>query len=574
MRLRLRLALVTAAVSAPFILGLVWWDARSQQRAAAAELMEHARGLAEWPGWVARCEADPASWRGGGPGGSEGPGRRDGPGGRDGPGHGGPPPRGERGEGERPGPGQPPPGPQGPPPGAEDRGAGWPPPPPEGARRGPPPGPRSSELRYPRHRRPAEFFAYGAALTSPNPAAPRLPEEERRELLAELAERDALQLEMPWRSGTVRVLIRVPGESEACAFVLAQGTTEPWLGGILPPTHLWLLPLLAVIGVVLLAVGPVVRRLRRLTAAAQRSERSDYQSGVELDGGDEIAELARTLDGAARRVREQLAETHQREQALREFVANTTHDIMIPLTVLQGHLARLAADGAAAPSSSTAPTASAASGGEPEPLRSSEPRVLGAAMDEAHYLGALIHNLAMAAKLDTAAPAPLRARVDLNALVERVVMRHRTIARSLEVALDHAVPAEPLTTPGDVTMLEQAATNLVYNAIRHNRRGGHVAVILEAAEAGFALRVIDDGPGVPDAELGRLAERGFRGEAARTRTPEGRGLGLDIARRVAALHGLALRFSRPEEGGLVAELVTDEPAPPLTPRGSPSESPG
>ncbi len=539
MKLRPRLALVTVAVSAPMILGLVWWDARSQERAAAEELLAHARGLAEWPGWVARCEADPAGWNGGGPSGPGGdgpPGPREGHG-PDGPGSGRrPPPPGGQGRGPAPGFGSS--SSDGARPGAGDGlsssdgpGGARPdfgrPPPPRLDPGRPPAAPQ--DRRGPRHREPARFFAYGADLTSQNPAAPVLPEEVRRAM----AERDALALPGSWQSSTVRVLVRVPQAAEACAYVLAQGTTERWLGGILPPTHLWLLPLLAVLGVVLLAVGPVVRRLQQLTRAAHRSEQSDYSDGVDLGGSDEIGELARSLDGAARRVRGQLAETERRERALREFVANTTHDIMIPLTVLQGHLAAAAS-------------------------KPDEPRGIAAAMDEAHYLGALIHNLAMAAKLDTAAAEPSRARVDLNALVERVVMRHRAIARSLDVAMDHAVPAALVTTDGDVTMLEQAVTNLVYNAIRHNRPGGHVAIVLEAEPGagapGFSLAVIDDGPGVSDEELPRLAERGFRGNAARTRAPEGRGLGLDIVRRVAALHGLALGFQRSEEGGLRAEL--------------------
>lgn len=528
MKLRPRLALVTAAVSAPMILGLVWWDARSQQRAAAAELMEHARGLAEWPGWVARCEADPAAWSGGGPGGREDGGERD---------RRGPPP--------------------GPPPG--DARSSRPPPPDrpgdgeEGARRPPPgqPGPPPREERTGlRHRQPARFFAYAADLTSPNPAAPQLSVDAVAEALVELAERDAVQVATPWQSSMVRVLVRVPMDSQSCAYVLAQGTTEPWLGGILPPTHLWLLPLLAVMGVVLLAVGPVVRRLQQLTRAAHRSEQSDYEDGVDLGGSDEIAELARSLDGAARRVRGQLAETERRELALREFVANTTHDIMIPLTVLQGHLSALGR-------------------GEGE-------GVLPSAMDEAHYLGALIHNLAMAAKLDAAEAEPSRAPVDLNAVVERVVMRHRAIARSLEIAMDHAVPPDPVIAHGDVTMLEQAVTNLVYNAIRYNRAGGHVAIVLEREGAGagaFAIQVIDDGPGVPDEELPRLRERGYRGNAARTRSTEGRGLGLDIVRRVAELHGLAFELRRSEHGGLHAELRGASPITSASVSAASSESP-
>jgi signal transduction histidine kinase len=109
-----------------------------------------------------------------------------------------------------------------------------------------------------------------------------------------------------------------------------------------------------------------------------------------------------------------------------------------------------------------------------------------------------------------------------------------------------------------VTLIEQAVSNIVYNAVRHHREQGHVAVILEtsASAAGeqFRLRVVDDGPGMSAEELRKICERGFRGDAARTRAPEGQGLGLDIAHRVAALHGLELRFGASEFGGLQVDL--------------------
>src|SRR5262249_39856395 len=108
-------------------------------------------------------------------------------------------------------------------------------------------------------------------------------------------------------------------------------------------------------------------------------------------------------------------------------------------------------------------------------------------------------------------------------------------------------------------LLEQAVSNLVYNAICHNRPGGHAALILEDDGARFRLRVIDDGPGIPEAELAHLVARGFRGNEARTRVPGGQGLGLHIAhplaRRVAKLHGFDLALRRSEYGGLEAELA-------------------
>jgi signal transduction histidine kinase len=131
------------------------------------------------------------------------------------------------------------------------------------------------------------------------------------------------------------------------------------------------------------------------------------------------------------------------------------------------------------------------------------------------------------------------------------------------IALEHAVPESPVWIEGDVTLVEQAVSNLVHNAVRHNRTGGHAAVVLdEEGETGFRLRVSDDGPGVPPDQIGRLGERRFRTDEARGRHPDGLGIGLSIARGVAERHGFTLSFAANEPTGLVAELQGPRAAPP------------
>jgi two-component system sensor histidine kinase BaeS len=392
-----------------------------------------------------------------------------------------------------------------------------------GPPRGPPPFPMGA---------PPVHHAYDAALTSANPAAPRLSASDARG--ADQSEVHVLP--RAWYSDDVDILVRTPWGDGPCAYVLTHGTTTPgFIGALLPASPIWLLPLAAVLIAILVAVGPVLARIRRLTSAVQRSAANGFSDKIPAEGKDELSELARAFDAASAEVRTQLAVKDQREQTLREFLSNTTHDVMIPLTVLQAHLATLREAHAA--------------GGAPDPL------ILTAAMDEAHYIGALLHNLAVAAKLDAGVPGMIKSPVDLNALVTRVVSRHKPIARQRAIALEHAVPEQALATDADVTMLEQAVSNVLYNAIRHNRTGGHVALILEPqADERFRVRVIDDGPGIPAEQLERVAKRGERGDAARTRAPDGQGLGLDIAHRVARLHGHDLRFAQSEFGGLQVDL--------------------
>jgi signal transduction histidine kinase len=285
---------------------------------------------------------------------------------------------------------------------------------------------------------------------------------------------------------------------------------------------------------VLVGLGPIVGRIRQLTEDVRTSARAGYRTPVTVDGADEVGELARAFELAGNQIRAQLVQQAERERTLRNFLENTTHDVMIPLTVLQGHLAafqrRLALG---------------------ERLETS---AIGLAMNEAHYMGCLFHNLGLAAKLEAGEPELQHEAVDLTALVRRASARHVPIARQQGVSIDAAAPEAPLWCRGDMTLIEQAVSNLVYNAVRYNRRGGHVAIVLEGiGREAFSLTIVDDGPGIAEAELSNLIERYFRGNEARSRGP-GHGLGLNIAFRVAKLHGWQLRLSKSDDAGLRAEL--------------------
>jgi two-component system, OmpR family, sensor histidine kinase SenX3 len=79
--------------------------------------------------------------------------------------------------------------------------------------------------------------------------------------------------------------------------------------------------------------------------------------------------------------------------------------------------------------------------------------------------------------------------------------------------------------------------NLVANGVKYNRPGGSVDVSLEAADGTYVLRVTDTGIGIPQHDLGRIFERFYRIDSARSRETGGTGLGLSIVRHAAELHG-------------------------------------
>jgi signal transduction histidine kinase len=492
--LRLRLGLVILVTAVPLVGVLMWLRRDADRRAIEDGMRRYVTQLMENERW--ECELDPTTY-----GGDLADMHRS---------------RRGRFRPRRPGP-PPPVGPGGGPP----DGMGPP------RRRGPPPRPPG----VPRH----WLWAYRADLHSDNPTAPVLP--------PHLA--DPVRAGADLAGGTVRVdgrdgyeiLVRTPWQDGPCACFLLRS-----VGGRVPSSaHQQLWASIVLCGVLLLAVlfaaGPMLRRIRRLTADVRRSAETRYETPVPVAGRDEITDLARAFNEAGGELRAHLETIEQREQTLRRFVRNTTHDVMIPLTVLQGDLADLRRS---------------LEGGEP-PDRAKVVQ----ALEEAHYMGSLLHNLSAAAKLEGGEHQLQMHPVDLNALVERAVLRHLPMARLRHIELEYGVPEPILHTRGDLTLIEQAVSNVIQNAVRYNEEGGHVAVILEAPRdrpGTFSIQVVDDGPGIAPQDMARLAERRFRGEEARTRHPDGSGLGLHITRDVAERHGFRLVFRPSEYGGLAVEL--------------------
>jgi signal transduction histidine kinase len=481
LRLRPRLAAAVLAAALPLAGAVVWLRTDLERSRVADVLREFAVARME-AGGRERCEADPASFP--------------------------QPARAPR-----------PPGPTAPSPPVPFGTSTAPPAEPLA----PPPLPEDAER--------TRFWAYGPAFSSANPAAPTLDDSLRAGLLggADVALRS---YEGPTGVGH-EALVRMAWSEGPCAFVLvrrtavgdASGGYSAWWSGVLVAA--------GVLVSVLVVFEPVVRRIRKLESGVRLSAAGTYESGVDVSGDDEVAALALAFNEAAAEVRTRVETIHAREETLRRFVADTTHDLMTPLTVLQGHLSLLR--------------------GAIDSTDDDTKETLRDALREVDYTTSLVANLGAAAKLD-AEPDDPEHPVALAQLVERVAARFRPVARALDIELNHAVPEHEVSALGDVVLLEQAVGNLVHNAVRYNRPGGHVTLVLRRDGASFQMQVEDDGPGVPADELERLAERGRRGAAARSRTPGGKGIGLDITRRVCERHGFELAFGASAHGGLSATI--------------------
>jgi signal transduction histidine kinase len=137
-------------------------------------------------------------------------------------------------------------------------------------------------------------------------------------------------------------------------------------------------------------------------------------------------------------------------------------------------------------------------------------------------------------------------QIDLMALLETLQIDFRDTGH--EVRIEGAA-ARPYV--GRPLALRRCLTNLVENALRY---GGRAMIVLEDTGKEVVVRVVDEGPGMPEEELERAFEPFYRGERSRSRETGGTGLGLGIARNIARSHGGELVLKNRPAGGLEAIL--------------------
>jgi two-component system sensor histidine kinase KdpD len=173
--------------------------------------------------------------------------------------------------------------------------------------------------------------------------------------------------------------------------------------------------------------------------------------------------------------------------------------------------------------------------------------------EEAERLNAFVTNLLNMTRLESGALPTETAAFDLAEVIDRTRRRFERLRGRRSIACELAAGAG--LAVGDPVLFEVALANVLENAIRYSPDGGEIALTSVLEDGHVAVRIADEGPGVPVAELPKLFDKFYRGAATR-RTP-GTGLGLSIVRGVMQGMGgqadAALRTDAPQ--GLVLTLT-------------------
>lgn len=231
-----------------------------------------------------------------------------------------------------------------------------------------------------------------------------------------------------------------------------------------------------------------------------------------------------------------VTEQENAERLRREFSANVSHELKTPLTSIMG-ASELIENGMAK--------------SEDVPL------FAGKIHTEATRLLALIEDIIKISRLDEGGLTREFEDVRLDELCREVLSELKGKAESKGVSLDSDL--DNVTIYGVRTILREMIFNLCDNGIAYNKIGGYVNASLKKTEDGCALKISDNGIGIPKEHQGRIFERFYRVDKSRSKATGGTGLGLSIVKHGAALHnGNITLESKTGEGTVITVDFKDK----------------
>jgi signal transduction histidine kinase len=274
--------------------------------------------------------------------------------------------------------------------------------------------------------------------------------------------------------------------------------------------------------------GALTDRIKTLDMAAHSIASGDLDTRIDVQGHDEIAELARTFNQMAAQLQEAALRQQEAENMRRDLVAWVGHDLQTPLASMRAILEALA-DGVV---------------DDPQTVQ----RYLKIAQRDIGALSLLIDDLFQMAQLDAGSLSLDLANNSLSDLISDTLESFTQLASQKEVTLKGSVApgVDPIWM--DAPRIGRAINNLVSNALRHTPAGGWVEIRASLCAQGVCVEVKDNGEGIPPEDIPYVFDRFYRGEKSRNRALGGAGLGLAIAQGIIEAHG----------GQISVESIPDE----------------
>ncbi|MCL2202080.1 MAG: HAMP domain-containing histidine kinase [Oscillospiraceae bacterium] len=279
--------------------------------------------------------------------------------------------------------------------------------------------------------------------------------------------------------------------------------------------------------VIFILTALLIRPINKISKAAAEIAQGNFHKRLSPSGGDEIGELSNSFNLMADAVEDKITELSKNARQKEDFVANFAHELKTPLTSVIGYADMLYQKSLS-----------------PEQVKSAAEYILTEGL-RLESLSLKLMDLIVLGRHDF-----VLEEMDVGELIENITGSLSPVLAEKNVTLRQDLH------PAFVMVEYDLFKTLILNLIDNGIKAGSSSIKITGSRDGhrYVINIIDNGKGIPDAELSRITEAFYMGDKSRTGKHHGAGLGLALSSKIAEIHGSPLDISSIESIGTTVEI--------------------
>src|SRR5258708_367373 len=270
----------------------------------------------------------------------------------------------------------------------------------------------------------------------------------------------------------------------------------------------------------------------KISAIVKRFKEGDYGARIEGYVKGNLGLLTSTFNEMADTIVDNMNEITSMDRLRQELIANVSHDLRSPLSIMQGYIETLIIKKDSIPDLEKA-------------------KYLSIILSSSKKLSHLVGQLFEYSKLEANQVQPNKEQFLLSELVSDILMKYEMPAKDGKIDLKMESPENLPVVFADIALVERAIQNLLDNALKFTPQGGRITIILQNKITGIEVSVSDTGSGIPLKDQPYIFDRYKQLPENETTNHEGMGLGLAIVKKILDLHHAAINIKSAPGAGTI-----------------------